>query len=241
MSESRMHRSWWRLPVAASILAAFACNDANLDPRPAAPRAATSRPVLDRGGIPNADAPESYEFDIDTAASTISLGDRFTLSFPANAVCDPSSSSYGVGHWNDDCVPTARSVNVHAKIWQRDGRVYVDFSPALRFAPSANVTISTTLLASMLAGRADLAATPRMLHGYALQYSPDGSSRVNEVATLGDSSLLTHIDLQTGLVWRRIKHFSGYVIAYSGEPCDPDLGDPLCIWVDDPSEIVPWP
>jgi len=40
--------------------------------------------------------------------------------------------------------------------------------------------------------------------------------------------IATHVNLTTGIVWRRVKHFSGYNIS-SGLPCDPSPDDPDCI------------
>jgi hypothetical protein len=175
-------------------------------------------------------APEIYKFDITPSGGTIALADRFTLNFPANAVCDPSSSSYGVGHWDEDCTPTTKTISVTAKVWVGETRLLVDFSPNLRFVPSANVTISTDLLAPILAGRTDL--PNGALSKYELLYSSDlGSSTRRE--TIDDSTVKTYIDLTTGRVWRRLKHFSGYVTVY-GEPCTPAYeGDPDCVWSDE--------
>ena len=225
------------LIAAAAVMTAVACNDSSVGPRqPSARRAPETAPLSRNPVTAQADAPESYEFDIPTAGAVIALGDRFTLTVPANAVCDPASSSYGVGHWDDSCTIIDRSVNVHAKIWTNGSRVYLDFSPSLRFSPSTVVTLSTNLVTSVLAGRTDLAGNQSALAGYALLYSPDGGkTRVNEVSALGDRSLVTHIDLVTGVMWRRIKHFSGYITPY-GEPCEPEYpGDPYCVW--DPDSV----
>ena len=227
-----MRRNRLSLLVAAGVLTALACNEGSVAPRAATPRAAPS------GGAAHSrtpvtavvDAPENYVFDITTTGGTITLGDRFTLTFPANAVCDPSSSSYGLGHWNDSCTPTDKSITVHAKIWQRNGYVYVDFSPALRFSPTAEVILSTDLAASVLAGRTDLSGQTAPLRRFSILYATDASDAgSNEYYQSNDKSLVTKINLITGTVSRRIKHFSGYIIADSGEPCDPQWGDPNCI------------
>ena len=214
----------------AGVMAALACGENGVGPRrPITPTSVVARnrafPVTAGLG-----APEIYKFDITPDGGTIALGDRFTLDFPANAVCDPSSSSYGLGHWDEDCTATTRTISVTAKVWVSDTRVLVDFSPSLRFAPSANVTISTDLLAPILAGRFDLPSAA--LGKYELMYTPDfGNSGQRETSV--DPTVKTHIDLNTGRVWRRLKHFSGYYTTY-GEPCTPAYeGDPNCVWVDD--------
>ena len=52
---------------------------------------------------------------------------------------------------------------------------------------------------------------------------------------LSDASLRTIVVGTTGKIFRRIKHFSGYLIITSEGyvPCDPAEGDPLCEWVED--------
>jgi hypothetical protein len=227
----------YRLSVlaAAGVVTALACSDSGVGPRQPASRL-TPGARLDRAFPVTAlaNAPEIYKFDIPVSGATVALGDRFTLNFPANSVCDPTSSSYGMGHWDEDCIPNDRAVSITAKIWVNEDRVVVDFSPSLRFVPTAVVTISTNLFAPILAGRVDLAATPGALSQYELLFSPDGgTTKVREAGLLNDPSLKTHIDLTTGFVWRRLKHFSGYVGAF-GEPCTPAYeGDPNCVWVDD--------
>ncbi|HEX4684046.1 MAG TPA: hypothetical protein VH277_15120, partial [Gemmatimonadaceae bacterium] len=46
-----------------------------------------------------------------------------------------------------------------------------------------------------------------------------------------DASVATHVNLATGRVWRRIKHFSGYNI-FTGEKCLPMSDDSNCVQVD---------
>jgi hypothetical protein len=228
-----MRRHRLTLLAVAGVVTALACGENGLGPD----RSGSS---LKPGGASRrvfpitaeVNAPEIYRFDITPEGGTITLGDRFTLSFPANAVCDPTSSSYGVGHWDEACTATDRTISVTAKIWVSETRFMVDFSPSIRFTPASNVTIATDLLAPVLAGRLDLATIPGVLGKFEMQFSSDlGRSRFRDA--LDDPSVKTHIDLTTGRVWRRIKHFSGYVTTY-GEPCIPAYeGDPNCTWVDD--------
>ncbi|MGH9887434.1 MAG: hypothetical protein ACREBE_18030, partial [bacterium] len=50
------------------------------------------------------------------------------------------------------------------------------------------------------------------LRYFGIYYTPDlGATRVADAAS--DASLTTYINLKTGVVWRRIKHFSGYNVA----------------------------
>ncbi len=75
------------------------------------------------------------------------------------------------------------------------------------------------------------ASNPSTLRPLALDYSPTlGGDAVADYVS--DPSLITHIDLTTGRIWRRVKHFSGYSQT-NGLPCDPSPDDPDCIEVDD--------
>jgi hypothetical protein len=66
----------------------------------------------------------------------------------------------------------------------------------------------------------------------AINYSPaiDGSAVVD---ALVDPSVRTVVVGNSGKIFRRIKHFSGYQIVWDGTPCDPADGNPSCVWVDD--------
>jgi hypothetical protein len=130
------------LVLAAATLSAIACNDNSLQ-GPSA-KAAPVVPGLDRNGS------KSLEFDIPVAGGTINVGGAFSLTVPSNAVC-ALSSPYGPTHWDEACAPEGKSVRVRAKVYLQNGRVYVDFQPALRFSPNAEVFISTSVLKSQLA------------------------------------------------------------------------------------------
>ena len=106
----------------------------------------------------------------------------------------------------------------------------VDFQPDLRFSPDKQVTLSTDLFSSTLRTyRSFFAASSASVRPLAFLYSPSlGAPAVADY--MADSSLATHVDLENGRVWRRVKHFSGYVQG-SGASCDPSAGDPNCIAV----------
>lgn len=169
-------------------------------------------------------------FVVTSAGGTYSAG-SFDVSFPANAVCDPDLSSYGAGTWDSSCVPLKRSIRVTAQVRLGFTGVAIDFSPDIRFVPGKVVTLSTDMYAPFIrANRAFFARNPQALRSMALYYSPNiGGTRVADYIT--DPSLVTHIDLSTGRVWRRVKHFSGYS-ATSGDSCEPSPGDPDCISMD---------
>ena len=132
--------------------------------------------------------------------------------FPANSVCDPQTSSYGVGTWDNSCTTITSPIQITAISRVQNGRTQVDFSPSLRFAPSDNPTRWVWLYMSVpsLARTTDLEA-------FKIFYAPtlDGPL-VDESVT--DHSLRTFVDTRTGTSLRRVKHFTGYVVI--GRTCD---------------------
>ncbi|HTR78420.1 MAG TPA: hypothetical protein VMH39_09930 [Gemmatimonadaceae bacterium] len=169
-------------------------------------------------------------FVIDPSGGTVSLFGLFKLSFPAHSVC-VVGSSYGAGHWDDPCTTITHSLVVHATLEESHGRLWVDFSPGIRFAPSDDpsqwVTISTDIHSQYIRSRGD--GSHDGLGTLAILYAPSiGSFPVDEVKTTGDPSLGSVLDFNSGSIWRRIKHFSGYSVL-TGETCDPTSGDPYCV------------
>ena len=160
-------------------------------------------------------------FEISPNGGRYSVGD-FEIVFPAGAVCDPSSTQYGARYWNDDCAPLTRTITVRVVAQSHRDRISVDFQPDLRFRPSAGwVTIRTNAYRDLLTsgGARQLSPTSSYFKSFAILYVPSGtSSRIDEALSTGDRSMVTHVDRKTGLVWRRIKHFTGYLIA-SGFAC----------------------
>ena len=187
------------LLACSAIAGAIACNDNGLGPDQATGRAVGAVASADE----SRDAEKHVDFDITPAGGEYQVG-PFSLSIPENAVCD-LSSSYGPAHWDEECAPAGEDVHVRAKVFSKGGRLYVDFKPALRFSPSANVTISTDVLADLLAGHAEFTSHASALTHIGILYSVDiGRESIDEATVLRDASLLTNVDLVTGRVWRRI-------------------------------------
>jgi hypothetical protein len=104
----------------------------------------------------------------------------------------------------------------------------LDVSPGIRFNPNSVVILGTMGYASWLTSNASYyASNPQALHYFGMYYTPDlGTTAYTDAGN--DNSLITHVNLSTGFVWRRVKHFSGYNIV-TGLPCDPSPDDPNCI------------
>jgi hypothetical protein len=142
----------------------------------------------------------TYSFTIDPSqAQSLSLGASH-LDIPANAVCDLATSSYGVGTWNDACSHQTEAFTVTAVVRNAaTDHPSVEFQPALRFSPEANVNLYL-----YVTDQATLDASRVM------QYC-NATGCVDE--SLTDPDLRSNVDVENKVVFRRIKHFSGYVVA----------------------------
>jgi hypothetical protein len=192
--------------------------------------ASANRPSLDVGGQPHWGT-RTATFTLTAAGGSFDVGGFFTLNVPANGVCS-LTSSYGPGTWDDQCTTLGpdESITVTATYGLTHGGPIVDFSPELRFNPNLQVTLSTPLYASVLTGNADyFIQNPSALAFFGMYYVPTLDADVVTDAA-SDPSLVTHVNLTTGLVWRRIKHFSGYSVT-SGLACTPSPNDPDCVEV----------
>jgi len=154
----------------------------------------------------------TYTYQIDPSeAQSLQFGASH-LDIPANAVCDLATSTYGVGTWNDSCAAQTDTFTITAVV--KDAATdhpSVEFQPALRFNPA-----STVNLYLYVTDQATLDASKVMKYCNA-----DGC--VDE--SIADPDLRSNVDVENKVVFRRIKHFSGYVVAeFSAGPLDISIG-----------------
>lgn len=230
-----MHASVRCLLAGTAVAALASCTDSATSPRTAATRTPSpSAPVFDFSATTYSLGFTQSDFSVSSSGGSFSIGVLYTVSFPANSVCDPARSTYGAGEWDNDCVllDQGQSVKIHATLVLSSNGLSVDFTPGLRFAPTANVMISTDVFAPLIKANRDyFSKNPSALNSLAILYSSNlGDVGVSDYAR--DKSVATHVNLSTGRIWRRVKHFSGYSII-SGEACDPSPDNPDCVWVDD--------
>jgi hypothetical protein len=154
----------------------------------------------------------TYTFVIDPSQDqSLELGASH-LDIPANAVCDLATSSYGVDHWDESCAAQTDTFTITAVVRNAaTDHPSVDFEPALRFSPDKNVALYlyVTNDATLDASRV-------------VKYcNADGC--IDE--SLTDSSLASSVDLENRVVFRRIKHFSGYVVWALAEEASDLMGE----------------
>lgn len=233
-------RGLLRITMAGCTVAVLTgCSDSLTSPREAPTGAVTARdvPSLDYSGPYRFGGFRTASVVLTAAGGTYDIGDGFyTLNVPADGVC-VLGSSYGPGEWESPCQTLAdgESITVTATLGFANGGPMIDFSPELRFSPSVQVTLSTGIYAPLLTTLRPLfASNPSLLRYFGMYYTTDfGATGTTDAAF--DASLVTHVNLRSGLVWRRIKHFSGYYLA-GGKACDPSPDNPDC--VEGPPPIV---
>ena len=140
--------------------------------------------------------------------ATQKIGDH-VINIPANAICALGTSGYGTDYWNQSCSPMKGSVVITATILAGpDGEPYVDFQPAMRFAPNKEVTL---FFRDAKDGTKNLT----------IKYCNNLGNCIDE--SLNDPSLAP-FRVGRSIVGRRVKHFSGYVVAYEGPSLDISIG-----------------
>jgi hypothetical protein len=232
-------RGLFRIVIAGAAIAAAGCSDWATAPGNDRSIAPSGRPSLDYDGPGLFGGFRTVTFTLTSAGGSFSIGDLYTLNVPAGAVCS-LENTYGPATWDSPCdlLADGDSIPVTATYGFSYGAPVVDFSPDLRFAPEASVTLSTDIYAQILTTFASyFQVNPAALRYFGINYTSDlGATATVDAAT--DPSVITHINLGSGTVWRRVKHFSGYSVA-TGKACEVSEGDPDCVAT--PSPLIDKP
>jgi hypothetical protein len=159
---------------------------------------------LSRGQSGNTDV----DFTVSPAGGVFFLG-KNAIVFPANSICDPSTSSYGAGTWDDQCAALTTPLKIHAKVRTSTAGTWVDFKPSLRFVPSDDSHKWVYMY---------------MTSKNAILFAPSlGAPGVDDASA--DATVQTYFDSHNGVTLRRVKHFTGYMTS-SGRSCT--QGEPDC-------------
>jgi hypothetical protein len=146
---------------------------------------------------------EAETFSVSNSTGITKRVGAHLINIPAGAIC-ALDSDYSAAAWDQTCEPLVGSVDITASVFAGpDGEPYVDFQPAMRFAPDKEVMLF------LIEGRSD--GTKRT----AVKYCNNIGYCVDE--SLTDASLRPFRVGTTATIGRRIKHFSGYVVAYEGD------------------------
>ena len=132
------------------------------------------------------------------------LGPNY-LSMPANSVCSLVGSGYGMSYWDQACNPETLPMTITVKIRSASSaHPQVDFFPAMRFNPANKVQLFMYVPN----------ATQTDATNWLMQYCPTTGGTIGKCIdeSLTDLSLTSYVDRTANVVFRRIKHFSGYVV-----------------------------
>lgn len=169
--------------------------------------------------VPSFDMGRS-QFHANKNANPHAMVNGHAITITQSSICDLATSTYGPGTWDSPCDLSTDSVAVTSTVSTTpSGHPRIDFQPAMRFAPGSPDVVLTIYDPTA-------ASNPNSV----ILYCNDANVCVDEGKN--DSSMRTYHDALRGLVWRKIKHFSGYAVSGDGS-CDPTT-DPTCI--PDPSQ-----
>lgn len=223
----RSNRSFMRLTLTAATALLAACSAADQAIAPEAKHSARPAGAPSLDVITNAVATDSLsaDFTVTPSGGMFVLGSNAVF-FPDHAICDPETSSYGPGHWDDPCEPLDRPIDFHAEV-RRDenGQRWVDFTPAVRFVPTddANQTVWMMM-------KTGVDVTAENYGSFGMEWLPNGTPDVQVHEASDDSDLKSYVDLDRDIVFRRVKHFSGYIVITARASEVDMLRDIIPVW-----------
>ncbi|CAN5900670.1 hypothetical protein BH11GEM2_BH11GEM2_41200 [soil metagenome] len=144
----------------------------------------------------------TYTYTVDpTRDQSLNLGPNH-LDIPAYGICDLRFSGYGPTYWDRSCQPQYQPLVLTVVIKNASSsNPSIDFYPAMRFNPYKTVQLF------MYAPNVSV----NDAKNWQMLYCPDFGGCFNE--SLNDASLQTKIDYTNNVLFRRVKHFSGYTVA----------------------------
>jgi hypothetical protein len=217
-----MRRNYWVVVASAIVVGVLAgCSDNTVLAPSAAPSAAAtpvtasfapaSHPSLALSGDKTKNG--STSFTVTPSGGTFYVGNH-AVKFPAGSICDPATSTYGPGEWDAPCAPLTTPITISATVKTVKGFKSADFLPELRFVPSDDPSRWVWIYMHTPGARG-----ARDLSEFNILFAETlGATPVNDAAL--DPSLRTYVDRSLGVSFRRIKHFSGYVVLTGFTSCD---------------------
>lgn len=203
---ARFNNALASIMMASSLLAACGTDST----APAAPERAKSQlassaftpSALSKSLVGVSDG--SYSFVVNTKRdANLFLGANL-LHIPAHAICSLSESSYGATYWNESCEPEEKPVTITAVVkGANSDHSSIEFQPALRFSPNTDVELYMYVPNKV----------EQNLGLWVVKYCNDTHTCVDE--SLNDPTVQTYFDSYRNIVFRRIKHFSGYLVNYA--------------------------
>jgi hypothetical protein len=197
------------LALFGALVASSACSDATGPASLAAPGGMAAYQGAQSGqsdGGAGWSHPTSFQVTIDPRRSNELRFGQFTVSLPPHAVCRLEGSGYGISAFDTPCTIESDPVTIRARLSvDAQGRERIDLQPQMRFNPARTVVLSKYVgQAALIAG-----------DGWRILFCPVAALQGCVDESQLDESLSTRIDFKRGIIYRRIKHFSGYLAAES--------------------------
>ena len=205
------------------LTAAAACSDAPTAPQ-AAPRRADFYENATQLSANRSAGDQRYGDDgeeritIDPRVSRVYWFGQNWIYFPAHSICDPATAGYAPTLWDAACQPLTKPITITARWKHKGGHGYVDFEPSLRFVPASAHDTGRWVILSMYDRKMLKDAA-----SYRILYHAGDDLWIDE--SLTDPTLCAWLDRQHSMVYRRIKHFSGYMITAAFADFDGRLSD----------------
>jgi len=194
------------LTFIATALFLGACSNEVTSPAPSTPMKAVEATSMhvptasQKALIGVVDGTYAVTFD-PTRNQSFSLGPN-RLDIPAYSVCNLLTSGYGEDYWNRSCSPQQLPVTLTVVIKNSQGKhPEIQFFPAMRFNPTKSVQL---YIYAPRVSRDDA-------KNWLMLYCADKGGCKDE--SVADKDLTTFIDYSNNVLFRRVKHFSGYVVA----------------------------
>jgi len=203
-----------RLTLVAAAVLIGACSKDATAPSAAAPSRAIEATSM---FVPSASAKAligvadgTYSMTLDpTRDQSLYLGPNH-LSMPAYSICNLGISGYGAAYWDKSCVPQTVPLLLTVVIKNASSsHPSINFFPSMRFNPTKNVQLF------MYAPNVSKYDAKNWLMLYCADSSSSNSKCVDESAD--DAALVTYIDYTNNILFRRVKHFSGYSVGERGD------------------------
>lgn len=223
------------LGVSASAVLFAACSDGSLAPQQSRSPVELNVPPVSFDELQGTASGVSVTVTIDPRRDNIYSDGINSVRFPAGSICDPATSSYGAGTWDQPCAPATASITLPVNVSLRSGRLHVEFGKHLRFVPSADPARHVVLSVRNPA----VTTTSENLRRFAIFFVPSGTNTfIDEGAA--DPSQVTVVDQASGTLTRRLKHFSGYNVHLGmwDENCEPGV-DWYCLSAPPEGSIKP--
>ena len=209
-----------RLLAIAGVVVLAACSDATAPSRPTLDRSASLGPAMPASvqaavtvtNMKRTTDSVVVDFTVDKRGGWFVVG-RNAVYFPPNAICEPATSGYGPDTWDLPCRPASRPVAIRGRAGAgANDRGWIHFDTDIRFVPSSDpdrwVRIYMWTETVKENRPADFVEREK---AFKILWVPSLlKQRVDEAKT--DATLETQVLWGTGLVTRRVKHFSGYQV-----------------------------